>query len=417
MSIPYNSEEAVNLGETIMRFITEEGRKMSQELARERGAFPNFKGSIYDKAGMEPVRNATVTTIAPTGTLSIIAGCSSGIEPLFGLTFVRKVMDGAELVEVNPVFEQVAKDQGFFSDSLMKEIAEHGGCTGIRAVPENIREVFVTAHDITPEWHIRMQGAFQKYTDNAVSKTVNFPHSATQDDVKKVYMLAYKLGCKGVTIYRDGSRDEQVLSTGATEKARKAAAAVDHAITVASASPELAEEKKPRHRPLLTQGVTQKIPTGCGNLYITINEDEEGICEVFSTMGKSGGCAASQSEAVSRMVSLALRSGVSIDSIIKQVKGIRCPSPAWGEGGSILSCPDAIGRALERYMKEGIIHRQHHKPKAATQPTVGYASSDCAKGGSKNHLGLCPECPDCGGLLEFGEGCAFCRGCGFSKCG
>jgi ribonucleoside-diphosphate reductase alpha chain len=417
MGIPYNSEDAVNLGETIMRFITEEGRKMSQELARERGPFPNFKGSIYDKAGMEPVRNATVTTIAPTGTLSIIASCSSGIEPLFGLTFVRKVMDGAELVEVNPVFEQVAKDRGFYSDSLMKEIAEHGGCTGIKAVPEDIREVFVTAHDITPEWHIRMQGAFQKYTDNAVSKTVNFPHSATQDDVKKVYMLAYKLGCKGVTIYRDGSRDEQVLSTGATEKARKAAAAVDHAITVASASPELAEEKKPRHRPLLTQGVTQKIPTGCGNLYITINEDEEGICEVFSTMGKSGGCAASQSEAVSRMVSLALRSGVSIDSIIKQVKGIRCPSPAWGEGGSILSCPDAIGRALERYMKEGIAHRQHHKPKAAAQATVGYASSDCAKGGNKNHLGLCPECPDCGGLLEFGEGCAFCRGCGFSKCG
>ena len=190
-------------------------------------------------------------------------------------------------------------------------------------------------------------------------------------------------------------------------------------MTVASASPELAEEKKPRSRPALTHGVTQKLPTGCGNLYITINEDEEGICEVFSTMGKSGGCAASQSEAVSRMVSLALRSGVSLDSIIKQVKGIRCPSPAWGEGGSILSCPDAIGRALERYAKEGANHRSHLKPRAAAAPmaTVAYTSSDCAKGGNRNHLGLCPECPDCGGLLEFGEGCAFCRGCGFSKCG
>ncbi len=418
MGIPYGSDEAVRLGETVMKFITDEGRKMSQELARERGAFPNFKGSIYDKPGQAPVRNATVTTIAPTGTLSIIAGCSSGIEPLFGLTFVRKVMDGAELLEVNPVFEKVAKERGFHSDAVMKQIAEHGGCTGVKTVPEDVQRVFVTAHDITPEWHIRMQAAFQKYTDNAVSKTVNFPHSATQDDVKKVYMLAYKLGCKGVTIYRDGSRDEQVLSTGATEKARKAAAAGQH-VTVASASPELAEEKKPRNRPPLTHGVTQKIPTGCGNLYITINEDEEGICEVFSTMGKSGGCAASQSEAVSRMVSLALRSGVSIDSIIKQVKGIRCPSPAWGEGGSILSCPDAIGRALERYMKDGTDLRQHHKPRTAatTHPTVGYASSDCAEGGNKNHLGLCPECPDCGGLLEFGEGCAFCRGCGFSKCG
>jgi len=413
MGIPYNSDEAVKIGENVMKFITDEGRKMSEELARERGAFPNFKGSIYDKPGLAPVRNATVTTIAPTGTLSIIAGCSSGIEPLFGLTFIRRVLDGAELLEVNPVFERTAKERGCYSDELMKEIAEHGGCTGIAAVPEDVQRVFVAAHDITPEWHIRMQAAFQKYTDNAVSKTVNFPHSATQKDVEKVYMMAYKLGCKGVTIYRDGSRDEQVLSTGATEKARKAAA--QH-VTVASASPELAEDKKPRHRPLLTHGVTQKIPTGCGNLYITINEDEEGICEVFSTMGKSGGCAASQSEAVSRMVSLALRSGVSIDSIIKQVKGIRCPSPAWGEGGSILSCPDAIGRALERYNKDGMSNRQHHKPKTA-QATVGYVSSDCTQGGSKNHLGICPECPDCGGLLEFGEGCAFCRGCGFSKCG
>ncbi len=415
MGVPYNSDEAVKVGETVMKFITEEGRKMSAELAGERGAFPNFKGSIYDKPGMAPLRNATVTTIAPTGTLSIIAGCSSGIEPLFGLTFMRKVLDGTEMIEVNPVFERVAKVRGFASPSLMKEIAEHGGCTGIATVPADVQRVFVTAHDITPEWHIRMQAAFQKYTDNAVSKTVNFPHSATQKDVEKVYLMAYKTGCKGVTIYRDGSRDEQVLSTGATEKARKAAAA-NHHITVASASPELAEEKKPRNRPALTHGVTQKLPTGCGNLYITINEDEEGICEVFSTMGKSGGCAASQSEAVSRMVSLALRSGVSIDSIIKQVKGIRCPSPAWGEGGSILSCPDAIGRALERYTKDHEGPRQHTHTKPA-QPTVGYTSSDCANGGNTNHLGLCPECPDCGGLLEFGEGCAFCRGCGFSKCG
>ena len=415
MGVPYNSDEAVKVGETVMKFITEEGRKMSAELARERGAFPNFKGSIYDKPGMAPLRNATVTTIAPTGTLSIIAGCSSGIEPMFGLTFIRKVLDGTEMIEVNPVFERVAKTRGFASPSLMKEIAEHGGCTGVKTVPEDVQRVFVTAHDITPEWHIRMQAAFQKYTDNAVSKTVNFPHSATQKDVEKVYLMAYKTGCKGVTIYRDGSRDEQVLSTGATEKARKAAAA-NHHVTVASASPELAEEKKPRNRPALTHGVTQKLPTGCGNLYITINEDEEGICEVFSTMGKSGGCAASQSEAVSRMVSLALRSGVSIDSIIKQVKGIRCPSPAWGEGGSILSCPDAIGRALERYTKDHESHRQHTLGKPA-QPTVGYTSSDCANGGNTNHLGLCPECPDCGGLLEFGEGCAFCRGCGFSKCG
>lgn len=408
MGIPYDSDEAVALGESVMKFINDEGWKKSEELAGERGPFPNFKGSIYDKPGRKPVRNATVTTIAPTGTLSIIAGCSSGIEPLFALSFMRRVLDGAELLEVNPAFEKVARERDFYSDALMKEIAEHGGCSGIFTVPEDVRSVFVTSHDITPEWHIRMQAAFQKHTDNAVSKTVNFSHSATPEDVQRVYLLAYRLGCKGVTIYRDGSRDEQVLNTGATEKARKMA--------VASASPDLAEEKKPRHRPLLTQGVTQKIPTGCGNLYITINEDEQGICEVFSTMGKSGGCAASQSEAVSRMVSLSLRSGVSIDSIIRQVKGIRCPSPAWGEGGSILSCPDAIGRALERYNKNNLGKRSEAGTGTAATlaPTPG--ATDCAQGGSRNHLGLCPECPDCGGLLEFGEGCAFCRGCGFSKC-
>ncbi len=413
MGAAYNSDRAVQIGESVMKFITDEGRKMSEELARERGAFPNFKGSIYDRPGQAPVRNATVTTIAPTGTLSIIAGCSSGIEPLFALSFVRKVLDGAELVEGNPHFERVAKEGGFYSDSLMKEIAEHGGCTGLDSVPPEVQETFVTAHDISPEWHVRMQAAFQKYTDNAVSKTVNFPHSASAKDVEKVYLLAYHLGCKGVTIYRDGSREEQVLNTGATEKARKAA------VTVASASPDSVEEKKkPRKRPVFTQGVTQKIPTGCGNLYITINEDEEGICEVFSTMGKSGGCAASQSEAVTRMVSMALRSGVGLDTIIEQLKGIRCPSPAWGEGGSILSCPDAIGRALERYMKDGSGLRQVQKPAAAEVPgpTVPYTSTDCVKGDNRNHLGLCPECPDCGGMLEFGEGCAFCRGCGFSKC-
>ena len=416
LGVPYNSDRAVQIGESVMKFITDEGRRMSEELAAERGAFPNFKGSMYDRPGQKPVRNATVTTIAPTGTLSIIAGCSSGIEPIFALSFVRRVLDGAELVEVNPVFENAARDGGFYSEELMRQVAEHGGCTGLDAVPRDVQDVFVTAHDITPEWHIRMQAAFQKYTDNAVSKTVNFPHTATQKDVEKVYLLAYHLGCKGVTIYRDGSREEQVLSTGATEKARKAAQL--------AAAADLVEEKKPRRRPAFTQGITQKIPTGCGNLYITINEDEEGICEVFSTMGKSGGCAASQSEAVSRLVSLALRSGVAIDSIVKQVKGIRCPSPGWGEAGrQILSCPDAIGLALERYMKDALGRQQDRKSdqktadEAGIAPTVAYVSSDCATGENHNHLGLCPECPDCGGLLEFGEGCAVCRGCGFSKCG
>lgn len=221
MGVPYNSEDALSIAEKVMQSVSEFGWEASAELAETRGAFPNFKGSRYDQLGWDPVRNATVTTIAPTGTLSIIAGCSSGIEPLFALSFKRKILDGAELIEVNPYFEQVTKERGFYSDDLMKKIAEHGGCAGIDDLPEDVKKVFVTAHDIAPEWHIRLQAAIQKYTDNAVSKTVNFPYSATKEDVKKVYELAYSLNCKGVTIYRDGSREKQVLSTGSTEKTKQ----------------------------------------------------------------------------------------------------------------------------------------------------------------------------------------------------
>ena len=212
LRIPYDSEEAVQTAERLMSFIQKEAREASVELAKVRGAFPNFKGSIYDKPGAPPMRNATVTTIAPTGTLSIIAGCSSGIEPLFAIVFVRNVMDNTELLEVHPIFEEAAKERGIYSVELMRKIARTGSVAGLNEVPEDMRRVFVTALDITPEWHVRIQAAFQKYTDNAVSKTINLPNSATPEDVEKVYWLAYKLGCKGITVYRDGSRENQVLA-------------------------------------------------------------------------------------------------------------------------------------------------------------------------------------------------------------
>ncbi|HLO25535.1 MAG TPA: vitamin B12-dependent ribonucleotide reductase, partial [Geobacteraceae bacterium] len=218
LGIPYCSDEAITLGEKVMKFINDEGHAYSRELAKIRGTFPNFKGSVYDRKGKGPIRNATVTTIAPTGTISIIAGASSGVEPLFAVSFVRQVMDNNKLIEINPMFEDIAMKQGFFSDALMEKIAEHGTVHDLTEIPEEIRQVFVTAHDITPEYHIRMQAAFQRYTDNAVSKTVNFPNDATMEDVEKVYRLAYETNCKGVTIYRDGSRDEQVLSTGKKEE-------------------------------------------------------------------------------------------------------------------------------------------------------------------------------------------------------
>ena len=388
LGIPYNSEEAVKTAEEVMGFLQSESKKGSHELAMKRGAFPNFDNSIYNKPGAAKLRNATTTTIAPTGTISIIASASSGIEPLFAISYVRNVMDNTELPEVNALFEQVAKEEGFHSDALMREIAKHGTVQDVQGVPEKYRKLFVTAHDVSPEWHIRIQAAFQKFTDNAVSKTVNFPNNATIEDVEKVYSLAARLGCKGVTIYRDGSKDTQVLYAGDSKP--KSPSAVN------AEEPEFRLNITPRPRPETTVGTTQKISTGCGNLYVTINEDEHGPCEVFSQMGKSGGCASSQSEAVSRLVSLALRAGVAPDAILEQLAGIRCPMPHWQSGGMVLSCPDGISKVLKRYLgNRGMLDTS----------------------GTKQVRGdVAGMCPDCGHVLEFLEGCMVCRACGHSKC-
>lgn len=388
MDIAYDSEEAAALGEKVMGFIEAEGRAASAKLSEGRGVFPNFEGSIFDTPEGQRVRNATVTTIAPTGTLSIISNVSSGIEPLFAVSYVRTVMDNDRLIEVNPIFEDAAVKQGFYSRDLMGLIAEHGSVRDIDEVPEDIRRVFVTAHDIEPVWHVRMQAAFQKYTDNAVSKTVNFANEATVDDVREVYDLAQDLGVKGVTIYRDGSKENQVLTTGKSTRAGE------------PGGPARAGEIEPRPRPSVTVGRTEKMQTGCGNLYVTINSDEYGLCEVFTQMGKSGGCASSQSEALSRMVSMSLRAGVDPDAIIKQLRGIRCPSPAWAQGGKVLSCADAVGIALEHYLD---------------WLKTGEASFGVTKNADEldNLAGACPEC---GGAVEHESGCMVCRACGYSKC-
>ena len=391
MGIQYDSEEAVALGEKVMGFIDAEAKAASRKLAEERGAFPNFEGSIYDTPDGGPIRNATVSTIAPTGTLSIIANCSSGVEPLFAVSYVRTVMDNDRLVEVNPLFEEIAVKRGFYSQELMALIAEHGTVHGVDDVPEDVQSVFVTAHDIEPEWHVKMQSAFQRYCDNAVSKTVNFSAEATPEDVRKVYDLAHELGVKGVTIYRDGSKEGQVLSTGKTAKGGAAADA-----TTAVRPGEI----EPRPRPVITQGRTEKIQTGCGNLYVTVNWDEQGICEVFTQMGKSGGCASSQSEALSRLISVSLRAGVDPDAVTRHLRGIRCPSPSWTEGGKVLSCADAVGIVLEHavtLMETGEVG-------------VGVTKSD----DSLDYLS--GACPECGSSLEHESGCAVCRACGYSKC-
>ncbi|MCW4033343.1 MAG: vitamin B12-dependent ribonucleotide reductase [Candidatus Bathyarchaeota archaeon] len=221
IGIPYNSQESVRIAEDFMKFIRHGARKASVKLAKERDAFSNFKGSIYDKPKGLGVRNATTTTIAPTGSLSIIANCSSGIEPIFALSYIRNVMDNTELLEVNPIFEKVAFEKGFYSEDLMRIISEKDTIQNIDEIPPDVKKVFMTAHDITPEWHVRIQSAFQKQTDNAVSKTVNFPNNATVEDVEKVFLLAYELGCKGVTVYRDMSREQQVLQKSPTKEVEK----------------------------------------------------------------------------------------------------------------------------------------------------------------------------------------------------
>ena len=370
MGIPYDSEEAIKVAEEVMAFIDKKAKKASQKLARKRGNFPNFKGSIYDQKGLKYMRNATVTTIAPTGTISIIAGCSSGIEPLFAISYTRKVLEGQELVEVHPIFLEWAKEEGLFSQALTEELAQVGSLRKLKQnqIPEKIKKLFVTAHDVEPTWHVRLQAAFQRFTDNAVSKTINMRHDATIDDVREVYLMAYEIDLKGITVYRDRSKEEQVLMVKKKEGARPLIS--------------------PRRRPLRTSGVTERVNTGCGRLYVTVNYDEEGICEVFAHMGKAGGCAASQIEAIGRLISLALRSGVKLESVVKQLRGIRCPVPSWQQGKQVLSCADAIAQVL------------------ASLAHISYSEEGQITG----------ACPDCGGILISEGGCQICRSCGFSRC-
>ena len=385
LGIPYNSDRAVELADELMGFIQAEARQASCALAGERGVFPNYEQSIYrDEIQL---RNATVTTIAPTGSLSIIAGCSSGIEPLFAVSFVRNVLEGARMIEVNPCFKKMMEDLGLYSDSLIESIAETGSIRGFDEIPEDIRRVFVTAHDLAPDDHVRMQAAFQKNVDNAVSKTVNLPKTATTEDVASTYIQAYKSGCKGVTIYRDGTRENQVLST--TKSSETASTSRVRAIL-------------PKKRPSEIIGTTKLLKTGCGNLYVTINQDESGQpFEVFTNIGKAGGCASSQAEAIGRLISLSLRSNIDPKEITMQLIGISCHQPAWGSNGRVLSCSDAIAKALDNFQPVEQILKETVPINMDERHTLPM------------HIGACPEC---GGAVEHEGGCAICRNCGFTKC-
>lgn len=411
MGIPYNSQAALDLGEEVMRFIDEKASAASETLAGERGNFPDWEDSVYGPGGLlgpRPMRNSTRTTIAPTGTISIIANCSSGIEPLFALSYVRHVMDNARLVEVNPYFEAVARREGFYSQELMEKLADLGSAQDLDEVPQWVRDIFVTSHDISPEWHVKMQAAFQRHTDNAVSKTVNFSNHASIEDVRRVYMLAYREGCKGVTIYRDGSKSQQVLNTGQTQKAREGDEAPHAGPT-------------PRRRPSKVQGITEKVHTGHGNMYVTVNFDEEKTpFEVFSNLGKAGGCDSAQLEAISRLSSLALRSGIEPQDVIDQLRGITC-CPAWNEGELVKSGPDAVALVLSRHLLE---HETWPAAEASSVVGAQVPLPQLEKNGNGNghangngKAAYSGKCAECNGTLVYQEGCVTCYGCGYNKCG
>ena len=401
LGIPYSSEDALRAAEDIMRFITDVAREASYELGLEKGSFPTFEESWWAK-DYEAMRNATVTTIAPTGTISMIADCSSGIEPVFSLVYTKNVMEGESFLYVNKYLQLAADKYGFSLD----ELADARSIKGFPHVPHHIKEIFDTTFDISPEQHVRMQAAFQRYTDNAVSKTINLPNSASVEDVAKAFKLAWKLKCKGITVYRDGSRTEQVLKA----KAKEEKAAV------------LPGYIKPRPRPAVVQGKTYKVKTELGNTYITINEDEQGPLEVFVHLGKPGSSLAALSEAIGRLISLALRSSVSPKAIIEQLEGIKSVSPTRQPDGTVVfSVPDAIAKTLRKFLEEKAKEREsgvqvvvnlNGEEKKGAEGTLVVLDTDLAAEDAVEQ----EICPECGGPLIRAEGCFICRDCGYTKC-
>ena len=455
LGVPYDSDEGVALGRRIQQFVDEEAKVESERLAAERGVFPEWERSIWgpdetaarDANGerIRPkrrLRNCNVTTVAPTGTISIIAGCSSGIEPLFAVAFMRN-QAGALMPDVNEDFVAIAKSEGWYSEDLMRRIAE-AGHIDFPEVPAKWQRVFVTANAIKPEWHIRMQAAFQEFNDSAISKTCNFAHDATEEYVEEIYRLAYRLNCKGVTVYRDGSREMQVLSTGSTAKKVKeghvgAATADLHGEiaelrlenerllrTVHELEAENLQRRQKRSRPEVLRGTTRRVETPLGTLYVTITEDDKGQpFEVFMTLGKAGGALMADVESLGRLISLALRSGIPIKEIYRQLRGISSDRVIGLGPNKILSVPDAVGIAIERWMQEKQGIQQELLPytgQPEVAPLVAQPVSQGTPRGEQMIFGgmqqmLSGACPDCGSQLEFAEGCMKCHVCGFSECG
>ena len=484
LEVPYDSEEGLDMARQVMKFIEDEGIKASEKLAEKRGPYGFWEGSVHQRKGAKPRRNSYVTTIAPTGTISMIADTSGGCEPEFSLIWYKNVMDGTHLPYVLDYFGEVAHREGFWYEGLMDDVLKNNGsCRGLPKVPKKWQRVFATSMDVSPEWHVKMQAAFQQYVDAAVSKTINLPRNATEADVKKAYLLAFELGCKGITVYRDGSRQDQVLNLGKSAKLEERAQTTNGTFvggeklegktsasgaasppstphagqttldgTVAGAertsvgkeiqgaAPAGLAVVKPRARPDVVSGTTQKIETGYGSLYVTINEDQHGLFEVFAQIGRGGGYTASFTEAVARLASLCLRSGIQVDEIIKQLDGIRSPKIAYDHREKVYSVPDGLAKALKRQVS-GELHKSIQArldsvsapPGAARKPAPAapagpakveadseseseFTTDDEVSAALIVARGDNPECPDCSNMLTLQEGCIKCLGCGYSEC-
>ena len=469
LDVGYNTPEGIETAERVMRFVQAEADNASVELARGRGVFPAFKGSIYDHPGEIRPRNGARTTIAPTGTTAMLADCNSGCEPAFALTYAKNTIEGKRMIYASRYFEQALKERGLYSDELMEKIQENkGSIQTMDELPEDLRKTFVVAGDITPEWHVRMQAAFQRYTDNAISKTINFSNSATVQDVRDAYLLVHETGCKGITIYRDGSREKQILETkkegsyydklkgsssnfgtGMTDAA--AAAIADEGAATERTDKALAGVPvEMRQRPDMLRGYTYKSVSPVGTAYISINEDEGGnIFEVFINLGRAGSDITADAEAMGRLISLAFRiptpfaSDRIAQNVVDQLAGIGGSSSAGFGPQRVRSLADAVAKAIREHEMAKNGEREARGAQAAQLASMAAAGS-LAGGGdgasaagamasvfnqsgsvataerpesTSSSLDLADICPDCGNAsLRFMEGCQKCEICGFSKC-
>ena len=428
LGIPYDTEEAVELGRKLMAFIRDHADQESIAMAEERGAFPAWHDSEAAKRGDKPYRNACRLTVAPNGTISMIAGASSGIEPIFALAFRKQnILEGKTLFYVDKNFERISKERGFYSEELLSHLSDGGSLQTRDDVPEDIKRLFHVASDISPRDHVLMQAAFQESTDAGISKTINFPNEATVDDVEDAYLLAWETHCKGITVYRAGSREKEVLTTGTTDNAQTDDAEDENTIVIP-------QYITPAERPSTLNGITRRVRTGRGNLFVTVNMASDGRpFEVFATHGKAGGNDAAMAEAVSRMASLSLRSGIDPVDVAEQLRGIT-DVPAWDEGEMIRSVPDAIASVLDRINAEatqlpeqdelsdaessqaGMFNRPSPRelgmPTAQAVPVMGQEQKVTVPVGAMTGE-LCPECSS---TVAHVEGCLKCFSCGYSKC-